>query len=194
MKKIVEQHKLYGNCLGLTFVECLLALVLVSVVLAPLLLGFPVGSHQGRLARHTTMAADLAQDIMEEIKSKRFDEETTSPFTDPLLLKYEGAEGDNLPIRTAFDDVDDYHDWPDYDGSLHPNDTTVPAPVGMQDGLSLDRFSEFTREVIVDYVSYNDVEKKWDHSDAATNYKRIRVYVSGPYNPTVMLCTLAAFH
>ncbi|MCK4249136.1 MAG: hypothetical protein KAX15_05090 [Candidatus Omnitrophica bacterium] len=165
-----------------TYVECLLALVFLSIVLAPLLLAFPTGLHGTRLAKNITMANLLAEDLMDEIKSKRFDENTAEPFIG--TLGYDGAEGSDLPSRIAFNDVDDYNNWPP---------TGITAPVDME-GLEIPEFTDFTREVVVEYVDYDDIDTWTVSSSIDTYYKIISIYVSGPYNPTIKLESIVSFH
>ncbi len=106
-------------------------------------------------------AFSLADDLIEEIKGKSFDE-TTKPFptTNPLSLTQAADLGpDSGETYTSFDDIDDYsgYNFPD-----------ISAP----------HAENYHLECLVQYVDKDDP----DHvSTVQTFYKKVTVTVTNPY-------------
>ncbi len=69
------------NNKGFTLIEVLLAIVILSLVSAPILRGFVVTANTSARARKIMEATDVAQLVVEEISAMTFDKE----FTDTLL-------------------------------------------------------------------------------------------------------------
>ncbi len=147
-----------------TYIEVLLAVVILGLVLIPLLSQFYIGFQSNITSEVVTQANDLASDLMEEIKSRRFDENV---FPDePVNANALGIDaGENPGQRSTFDDVDDYNGWQEQ----------PPTSVA---GTPLSDFSLFSRSVSVDYVQLS--ANTWAHSPSATYYKRIIVTVTHP--------------
>ncbi|MDD5746647.1 MAG: type II secretion system protein [Candidatus Omnitrophica bacterium] len=147
-----------------TYIEVLLAVVILGLVLIPLLSQFYIGFQANITSELVTQAADLADDLIEEIKGRRFDENL---FPDePVNPNALGTDADENPSqRATFDDVDDYNGWQE-----NPPQTVT--------GTVLGDFSLFSRSVTVDYVRLNSA--KWEHSETSTYYKRIIVTVTHP--------------
>lgn len=106
-------------------------------------------------------AFSLADDMIEEIKQKAFDEETITfrainadELTESLYLGPESGETN----VTLYDDIDDY------DGYSKP--------------VSLPHAENYTVTCVVDYVSSTNQSQP---SLVQTFFKRVRVTVSSPY-------------
>lgn len=106
-------------------------------------------------------AFSLADDLLEEIKQKAFDQQTVvfqsiSPvsLTAPQSL---GADGEVWP---AFNDIDDYN--------------------GFSKPVSLPHAENYTVSSYVSYVSDTDQDEV---SAIQTYYKRVEIYVDSPYLP-----------
>ena len=121
---------------GLSYAEVLVATVIVSLLLIPAL---RLTGSLGRSRRNTLdqdTAQSLALDMIREIKQKS--------YRDPAAPAVFGPEADETTDdRTAFDDVDDYHDWQ----STPPRD-----PAGNTNG----QYGDLSRSVTVRYVSSID--------------------------------------
>lgn len=166
---------------GFTFAECLLALIILAVALSPLLLCFPTGAKQGRLSKKMSVATDLAQDLMDEIKKMAFEEPGA-----PGSFGREGTESTTRRNGTVdandFDDVDDYDNWKienppeDMDGKLF--DGTGGRP----------DYRGFTRQVEVINVAETDLNTA--AAPGSTDFKRVKVTVSEADIPEVELVTV----
>ncbi|MBU4304290.1 MAG: hypothetical protein KJ893_01480 [Candidatus Omnitrophica bacterium] len=149
---------------GFTYIEVLMAIFVLAMGLIPLLSQFYIGFQGNKNAETISMATDLAADLMEEIKTCRFDENLyPGPAVSPASLGID--QGEVADLRSTFDDVDDYNQW-------------QSAPPQSLDGTALANFALFTRRVAVDYITISG--SGWVHSDLATNYKRVIVTVSHP--------------
>lgn len=149
---------------GFTYLEVLLGVMLLGLILIPLLSQFYIGFQGNKNATLVTQSVDLASDLMEEIKSRRFDENEFPD--DPVPAASLGTDaGENATDRTTFDDIDDYNGW-----QSHPPKTI--------DGNALTDFSDFTRKVTVTYVILSG--SNWVASGTATHYKEINVTVTHP--------------
>jgi len=147
-----------------TYIEILIAVVMLGMVLIPLLSQFYIGFKGNVTSELVTKSVDLAEELIEEIRSKQFDEHLYPE--EPVAFASLGIDaGEDANDRRTFDDVDDYNNW-------------QKSPPQAVDGTVLSEFSGFSRSVIVDYVNLSGPQ--WVHSDTATYYKRIRVFVLHP--------------
>ena len=107
-------------------------------------------------------AFSLADDLIEEIKQKAFDEQTVewrAIPTDELSASVTfGPQDPGESGVTTFDDIDDYH--------------------GYQKAVSLPHVENYTVTSTVDYVSAADPDVI---SSTQTYFKRITVKVTSPY-------------
>ncbi len=149
---------------GFSYIEVLMAVMILALALIPLLSQFYIGFQGNINAETVTQATDLADELMEEIKGKRFDE---NKFPDePVSAGSLGDDfGEDSNNRSTFDDIDDYNNW-----SKNP-----PQEL---DGTVLSDFKDFTRSVIVEYVRINS--NTWEATSSRTYYKRIIVRVTHP--------------
>jgi type II secretory pathway pseudopilin PulG len=91
---------------GLTLFEMVTIIVVMGLAI-PVLLNMwaDVGRRSGR-SEAMAEATFYAQELMEEIKSKKFDENDAAPWS--TTLNHESGE-----TYPNFDDVDDFNDYPD---------------------------------------------------------------------------------
>lgn len=147
-----------------TYIEVLLSVAILGFVLIPLLSQFYTGFQGNIAAELVTQSINLADDLIEEIKSKRFDEnEAPAEPVAPAALGID--DGEDANDRGTFDDVDDYNNW-------------QKSPPQSIDGNVLSDFSEFGRRVTVEYVAISGAD--WITSAEMTYYKRITVIVTHP--------------
>jgi MSHA pilin protein MshD len=142
-------HKFHFNR-GITLIEMVAVIVVLSLAIPALLTMWADVAWRSVRSEAIGDAAFYAQQLMEEIKSKRFDENDSSPWTSNL-----GPEPGETITGTgdsSFDDVDDYN--------------------GYSDNPAID----YSRSCTVDYVELSD--STWQAATSPpTDFKRIRVAV-----------------
>ncbi len=149
---------------GFSYIEVLMAMFILALALIPLLSQFYIGFQGNINAELVSQATDIGADLMEEIKSRRFDENLLPLLpVAPTSLGIDNGESANN--RSTFDDVDDYKNW----------QKTPPQSIN---GAVLTDFPQFTQKAAVDYVTYSGTN--WVTSVVAANYKRIIVTISHP--------------
>ncbi len=116
--------------LGFTLIEVIIFLVLAGIILPLIFIPFMTGLKSYSTPEVVSTATFLGEELMEEIKSKGFDENPASP-TDPGILGPEAGE-----TRSTYNDVDDY-------------DGLTETPSG---------FNGYSRSVTVFYVSANNLD------------------------------------
>jgi MSHA pilin protein MshD len=149
---------------GLTLLELVLIIVVLAVGLTGVLTYFIQGTKDSSYAQNTAVATVLAQDLMEEIRSKCWDQTATtvSPcngaVTPSATLGPDGGE-----MRATYNDVDDFNGL-----SNNPPQNSL--------GASMTQYPIFRQIVLVCYVPGTNLN---DTSACATptNYKRIDVRV-----------------
>ncbi len=86
--------------LGFTLLESLLASAILALAVAAVMMPFTAGARNEHVDRRRTVAAGLAQEMMEEVLSR--------PFEDPHGASSPGPEPGEA-ARAGFDNIDDYH-------------------------------------------------------------------------------------
>ena len=114
---------------GLTVVECLIALTILSVTVLAATMTLSAGAQHDRRGDLASIAARLGRDMLEEITSREYRE----PVTAPVFGRETGETG-----RALFDDVDDYHNFDEPRGTLTNFAGVMYAPSDQQ-------FGRFTR-------------------------------------------------
>ena len=95
--------------------EALLASVVLAIVVGAIVMPFTAGAANTAQNARSTIAINLAQDLMEEILAK--------PFSDP-----DGSEAGETG-RSNWDDMDDYDDYSEAEGDIAGFDgVTVDDP------------------------------------------------------------------
>lgn len=160
------------NFKGLTLIEILISVVILTIALVPFLGVFTGGVKGGGNAQRIIVGTNLAQDLMEEILSNQFDEDP-SDLTPPGQLGPEPNEDRTNMPPNDFDDVDDYNGY-------------VDAPPEEMDGTVMNEYDEYSRSVTVEYVTEDDFNIV---ATETTPFKRITVIVTweaGQQNVTLM--------
>lgn len=155
---------------GFTLIEIVLIIIVASIAIPTLLLLLGQEAKSGVDAEIRVTAANVAQDLMEEIKTKKWDENVPIPtgaYTTPLGP--EGGETRTACTETpsAYDDVDDYN--------------------GYSESCTWGGIS-FTTSVAVCYVDPADLTT----CVGLSSYKRITVTVSNTYISPVEIVTLVS--
>ena len=141
--------KMKGFCEnGTTLIEVAMAIVVAGIGAAGFVSLYLSAMSGYAEAEVRTVASFFAQGLMDEIRSKRFDEQYVAPFSASL-----GTDASENPAdKTTFDDSDDFDGW------------SEAAP----------GFSGYTLSASVHYVSEGSLNEP---GGAPTAFKRITVEV-----------------
>ncbi|MDP3260075.1 MAG: hypothetical protein Q8M34_05765 [Thermodesulfovibrionales bacterium] len=200
LKKLSTVYCLLSTKNGFTLIEIIMIIVIVSIAIPTLLIMVGQEAKFGVDAEIRVTAANVAQQLLEEIKAKCFDE--TSPVSGGICGQTAAASTslgpDTVPVNenlfSLYDDADDYNDL-------------TPASVGTPpctDTVSVNSVT-FTRAVQVCYVNPGNLNTCVDTppgpgscnrtitSGSQTDYKLISVTVTAPatnWNSSVVLTTV----
>lgn len=94
----------YGNRKGLTIIELVVVIVVLGLAIPPLLTMWANVAWRSAASEFLADSAFYAQTLMEEIKSKNFDENASSPWSAAL-----GPEGGET--YPNYNDVDDFNGY-----------------------------------------------------------------------------------
>lgn len=162
-------NKISSN-LGLTFLEILVALFILTISLLGFFQMFNTSIETSYRAKQELIAINLARGLLAEIVSKDF----VDP-DDPSRTSLGRDTVDGESTRNTFDDVDDY----DYfrNNPENPPYTVGGEPLNGTGGRP--DYSAFTRTVTVSYcdISGNNIIVV----GGPTDYKHITVTAGGPY-------------
>lgn len=155
-------------------------IVIVAVAIPTLLLLLGQGARQGVNAELEIVATNVSQALMEEIRSKRWDE--NSPIPPGTASTTLGPDGE--ATRNAYTDVDDFNDM----------DPTIG---GCTDTVTVNGVT-YTRQAVICYVNSADLNTCVDTLGAGctrtivtpTNYKKITVTVTNVTIGSVELVTV----
>ena len=151
-----------------TLIEALLAAVILAMAIMAITMPFTVGAQNEQEDARRSLAVSLAQEMMEEILSK--------PFEDPDGHTYTCGPDPGEPWRSKFDNIDDYDGYTEASGNITSFDGEVVTT-----SASLD----LTRHVTATYVYVSG-------QDTLEDPCFIRVVVEVRYrgNPVVTLTRL----
>ena len=170
---------------GLTLIEMVAMIVVLGIAIPPLLTNWADIAWRSARSESLADASFYAQELMEEIKSKRYDENGSAPWT-PSTSFSATDPGESKANSATFDDIDDF---------VGCTDPLVTAPV-----------TGYSRLANIDYVRLNG--SAWQGCVAgpcnSTNctlcnaccYKRITVTVSRTDNigGSASLTTIVSTH
>ena len=150
--------------------EMVLSLALLAVAIPVLVSLFSGGLRQPQWASEKTRAVFLAQGLMEEIVTHKWDEAATPPGHTNVPSTIGLDAGEVAGNRSTFDDLDDY------DGL---NDNPVHDAVG----TTLTGFTGFWAQAQVDYVASDKAAPDFQTAlgkGAGTDFKKVQVTVNWP--------------
>lgn len=177
-----------SNSRGVTLFELVILLVIAAIALPGLMIYFTESMHDSADAQMNTMGLGLAQELMEEIKAKQWDQ---TPGAMSAIGK-DGVESRCDPIVVGcspYNDIDDY-DGMDKSPPEDPHGTPLPSP-----------YTGFEEQVSVCYVAQPPaVGDGGNNADggacvaggATTDYKKITVTVTWGDTVRVQLDTVMA--
>lgn len=164
---------------GFSYLEIIMGVVILGFVLVPLLSQFYIGFQATRTADAVSQATFLAEDIMEEIKSKRFDEHQFPDASTPRA-QFGPDSGESASDRRTFDDIDDFNNW-------------TSSPPRAANGTILTDFTGFTCSVQVEYMALG-AGNIWQVTTSTTLYKRVSVTVTSSQSGSIQMHTLFSYH
>lgn len=138
---------------GISLIEITISSLLVGTILAASM------RTAGSVLRFRSQSSDagraalLADDLLNEILA--------SPYADPNETPVFGYESSETAGRSAFDDVDDYHNW-------------TESPPVLKSGAPLSNYAGWQRSVSVAYVLRSDPTQS---SGSNQSLKRVTVTV-----------------
>ena len=106
---------------GLTLIEMVALIVLMGVAIPPLMTMWADTAWRSGKAESSADAGFYTQELMEEIKTKAYDEKKLDDSGPPWSSSL-GADGESYP---NFDDVDDYNNYSDAPTSGYARQATV---------------------------------------------------------------------
>jgi len=166
---------------GFTLIEVILVILVLSIGLTGVLTYVTQAAQDSAYAHNVSVATTLAQDLMEEIRSKCWDESATATVpcagaVAPSVIGADGGEG-----RAAYDDVDDYNSLP-AGGNTPPQNSQ---------GLAMAAFPYFTQRAAVCYVASAALDTC---IAGPTNYKRASVTIAWSATDQVQLVSVFSNH
>jgi MSHA pilin protein MshD len=135
-------------------------MIILSVAVSGLMMSFIQGTGSSHQSQQRTTATTLAQDLMEEIHSKCWDETAASVSPCQGSVTPSTVGSDSGESRATYDDVDDFQGL---------NNST---PKNSQ-GTSMASFTGYTQQVAVCYVDSTDLNTC--KGSGTSNYKKIVV-------------------
>jgi len=170
LKKLFTIHCSLFTDKGFTLIEIVLIIVIVAIAIPALLIILGQETRQGVDAELQVKASNVAQALMEEIKTKSWDENLPIPPGAYSTLGIDG--GETAGNTSTYDDVDDY--------TAGVPDITV-------------KNITFTASVQVCYVpntNLNSTSPCQTSSGSGTDFKRIQVTVSNTTIGSVEVVTV----
>jgi len=162
------KNSLKNTAGGFTLLEILLSLAIFAVALPILSSLFSGGMKQPAIAREQAKAVFLAQELMEEVLTQKWDENATPPghTNNPSVI---GTDtGETASLRSSLDDIDDY-------------DGLIDNPMHSADGVTLTAFQTFWSQVQVNYVGADASSPNFETflaKNAGSEFKRVDVTVN----------------
>ncbi|MFP4105657.1 MAG: hypothetical protein ACLFVU_06130 [Phycisphaerae bacterium] len=164
MKRLLKKHST-----AFTLMEALLASSILAMAITAITMPFSAGAQNEQANARNTLAAALAQEMMEEVLSK--------PFADPddEDARELGPESDEVG-RSSYDNMDDYHGYVEPEGMVKDmQGQAIDSPAAT--GLS--------RRVSVSYVYVSG-----QSSDQEPTFVRVEVQVFYCGTETIKLTRL----
>ena len=167
------------NKKGFTLIEVVMVIVLLGIIMPGIMFYFMQGVKESAIPQRRTTAIFLAEALMEEIRSKRWDEitainSTCSNATAPASL------GPDAEARIGYDDIDDFKGLNN-------------APPQDSQGASMGTYYPgFRQQATIIYVNPAALDTD---ALARTCYKRIQADITDTTsNETISLVSLITYY
>ncbi|MFQ5847804.1 MAG: hypothetical protein ACE5IQ_09090 [Candidatus Methylomirabilales bacterium] len=159
--------RLHRDQRGITLIDLILVIIIISLAVPPMVALLIQETRQSTFGVTATRANSLGSALLEEMRSKRWDENGGAAST---TLGPESGE-----TRATYDDVDDFNGL---------NDSPPQDPLGN----NLTGAAGYRQQVSVCYVATTDLETCL--GAGTSNNKRITVTVTDPEGRTSQLVTV----
>ncbi len=115
---------------AVTLIELITVIIIMSLAIPSLIALFTQANLNTVFTDFSSAGLFYAEEMMEEIKSKRFDENTESPWStnlgpDTSTTGLDGVTPEDNTDHRNWDDVDDYNGYTDNPTSLYVRSVTV---------------------------------------------------------------------
>lgn len=162
---------------GYALLEVAVANVMLTVALACLVPVFAMGLKSYKKTEKIQAAAMLASEMLEEVRLRKWDENTAASGVYTGSYSAIGRDGtESASDKTTYDDVDDFNGW---------TENGVKDPLNR----SVSGFADVVRSVAVSYVDANLAVVA-----GPTDYKQITACVQIPGRDNVCLYSLVTNH
>lgn len=163
---------------GFLLAELAVALLVLTLAVVALVPVFTLNLRGNKSAEKAQAAVFLTTELMEEVRMRRWDENTSTPplYTGTPSNTLGPDAGEDAADKATFDDIDDFNGW---------QETTIRDPIMRV----IPGFPSYTRSVSVGYVTTALVA-----SGAATDLKQVTVCTQIPGRNPACLNTLATNH
>ena len=153
---------------GFTLTEIIMTIVVGTIIIPPFIFMILAALQGPTVMSAAIKGNSLASDLMEEVLSKQWDENSSG--TGPVLDGNKTQPADLGPeigeTRITFNDIDDYHGYSE-------------SPPENAQGQVITDFSNFTRSVQIFYVEGGASGDYETELGTASNFKKIIVTVQG---------------
>jgi type II secretory pathway pseudopilin PulG len=118
------------NKKGLTLIEAVAVIVVLGLAIPVLLRLFAEVSYKSARSESVSVATFYAEQLMEEIKSKRFDESSFYPWStslgpDTSTKGLDGTNNETTANKSNWDDIDDFNGYSDTPTGGYSRSVTV---------------------------------------------------------------------
>lgn len=159
--------RLYRDQRGVTLIDLILVIIIVGIAIPPMVGVLITSTRNSTFGVTMARANHLASSVLEEIRSKRWDE--TAGAASATLGPETGE------TRATYDDVDDFHGL----NETPPKDSL---------GATMSGTTGFRQQVSVCYVAGTALDTCL--GSGTSNYKRITVTVTDPQGRVTPLVTV----
>jgi MSHA pilin protein MshD len=163
----MTRARLYRDQRGVTLIDLIITIIIVAIALPPMVGIFITSTRNSTFGVSMARANHLASNLLEEIRSKRWDENTGAASA---TLGSESGE-----TRATYDDVDDFHGLNE-------------SPPKDSQGMTMSGSTGFRQQVSVCYVAGSDLNTCL--GSGTSNYKQIAVTVTDPEGRVTPLVTV----
>ncbi len=141
---------------GAVLIEASIVYLVLSLALAALIPVFLLSIRANKNTERIAAGAQLAAELLEEVRMRRWDELTPTPPGDVPAPSALGLDAGELPAdKKTFDDVDDFNGW----SESRPKDPVMRDIAGV---------ASFARSVAVSYV-----DSSFNAAAGATDFKKV---------------------
>jgi len=162
----MKLSRLYRDQRGVTLIDLIITIIILGIAIPPMVGVFITSTRNSTFGVNMARANHLASNLFEEIRSKRWDENTGAASA---------TLGPDSETRATYDDVDDFHGL----NETPPQDSL---------GVAISGSTGFRQQVSVCYVA--DTAVNTCLGSGTSNYKKITVTVTDPQGRVTPLVTL----